>query len=112
MNQNRRTFLKTSVAAGTAAAVAPLAVTEAKAAGKGARHAGGGPREGQAQRVIAEQAMLGDGEGIGLFVQAGGAGGIALVKLCQALAERSGGHPALADIHMGGDTQGLGIGLG
>ena len=39
MNQNRRTFLKTSVAAGTAAAVAQLAVPEAGAAGKGARGA-------------------------------------------------------------------------
>src|SRR3954471_18211486 len=37
MNKNRRTFLKSSVAAGTAVAASPLAMTDAKAAGKGAR---------------------------------------------------------------------------
>ena len=40
MNENRRHFLKTTVVAGTAAAVGPLAATEAQAvAGKGARTA-------------------------------------------------------------------------
>lgn len=40
MNENRRQFLKTTVVAGTAAAVGPLAATEAQAAaGKGARTA-------------------------------------------------------------------------
>ena len=61
-----------------------------------------GHREDHAQRVIAEHAMLGDGEGIGFLMQrtAGDAEIAARIQLGHAFAEGGGGDPALADIDM------------
>ena len=65
--------------------------------------------EREAQRVLAEQAMLGDGDRIGVAVKRGGRIAF-LVELGKALSEGRCRHPAAAEIHVRGNIESAGRG--